>query len=61
MKRRELIKLLEAAGWKLDRSSGPHDIYHKPGASRPIPVKRQREIPDQIAQGILKQAGLGKG
>ncbi|MGI6654569.1 MAG: type II toxin-antitoxin system HicA family toxin [Christensenellales bacterium] len=60
MKRRDLIKLLEGAGWKLDRTGGPHDVYHKPGAPRPIPVKRQREIPDIIAQGILKQAGLKK-
>ncbi len=58
MKRKDLIRLLEAGGWKFDRSGGKHDIYWKDGASRPIPVKRHREIPEHEAKEILKQAGL---
>lgn len=58
MKRRDLIKLLEQAEWKLDRRGGNHDIYFKDDYTRPIPVPRHRDIPENVAKSILKQAGL---
>ncbi len=56
MKRRDLIKKLEAAGYKADRN-GDHAIYEKEG-SRPVQVPRHREINENTARAILKQAGL---
>ena len=56
MKRRDLIKRLEAAGYKLDRN-GDHSIYEKPGC-RPVQVPKHRELNEFTAQKILKDAGL---
>lgn len=56
MKRRDLIKLLEAAGYSAERN-GDHTIYEKPG-SRPVQVPRHREINENTARAILKAAGL---
>jgi mRNA interferase HicA len=43
LKRKDLINLLEANGWKYKRPGGNHDIYWKDGETRPIPVKRHKE------------------
>ena len=56
MKRRDLIKKLEAAGYRADRN-GDHTIFEKAG-SRPVQVPRHREINERTAKEILKQAGL---
>ena len=57
MKRRNLIKKLEAAGYKIDRDNGNHTIYEKEG-SRPVQVPRHREINENTAKAILRAAGL---
>lgn len=57
MKRRDLIKRLEAAGYRLARDDGDHTVYTKPG-SRPISVPRHREINERTASSILRDAGL---
>lgn len=57
MKRRDLIKKLEAAGYKVDRDDGDHTIYEKEGG-RPLQVPRHREINEITAKAILKAAGL---
>jgi len=57
MKRRDLIKLLEAGGFKLFRDDGPHSIYKALGKPR-IPVPRHREIDENTAKQIIKDAGL---
>jgi mRNA interferase HicA len=56
MKRRELVRKLEAAGYRLDRT-GDHAIYEKPG-SRPVQVPNHREINKFTAQAILEAAGI---
>ena len=56
MKRRDLIKKLEAAGYKLDRK-GDHKIYEKKGGN-PVQVPDHNEINEYTAKAILKQAGL---
>lgn len=56
MKRRDLIKKLEAAGYSADRD-GDHTIYEKAG-SRPVQVPKHREINENTAKAILKAAGL---
>lgn len=57
MKRRDLIKKLEEAGYKVDRDKGDHTIYEKDGG-RPVQVPRHKEINENTARSILKAAGL---
>lgn len=57
MKRRDLIKKLEAAGYQVDRDDGNHTVYEKDGI-RPLQVPRHREINENTAKAILKAAGL---
>ena len=56
MKRRDLIKKLEAAGYRLDRI-GDHAIYEKKGG-RPVQVPNHREVKDVLAKKILRDAGI---
>lgn len=55
MKRRELVAILEAAGFE-SRDGTKHETFYKDGIY--VRVKRHREIEDQIAKRILKKAGL---
>ena len=56
MKRRDLIKLLEINGWSFKRAGGNHDVYVK-GNEREA-VERHREIPEALAQAIIRRRGL---
>ena len=56
MKRKDLIRKLEATGYRLDRT-GDHAIYEKPG-SPPIQVPNHREINEYTVKTILKVAGI---
>ena len=56
MKRRDLIKLLEANKWWLKREGGNHDIYTNGIDCEPI--SRQAEIKEVVAQKIIKRRGL---
>ena len=57
MKRRDLVKKLESAGYSVARDDGNHTIYEKVG-SRPVQVPRHREINENTAKAILKAAGV---
>ena len=57
MKRKDVIKRLEANGWYLKRNGGNYDIYWNDEVRRPVPVKRHSEIPDREAQMILSKRG----
>ncbi len=57
MKRRDLIKQLSVAGYRIDRDDGNHTVYEKEGA-QPVQVPRHREINEYTARSILKTAGL---
>lgn len=57
MKRRDLVKLLESAGYRIARDDGDHTIYEKPGF-RSVQVPRHREVNENTAKGILRAAGL---
>ena len=56
MKRRLLIKALEANGWKLVRNGANHDVYRK--GNKTEPIERHREIPERLAKASLKRNGL---
>jgi len=56
VKRRDLIKYLQANGFSLLREGKKHSIYSK--ADRTIPVKRHRTLDRITANELCKQAGL---
>lgn len=55
MQRRKLVGILEANGF---RSLGGTNHEKFSDGSHMVLVKRHREIPDEIAKKILRQAGL---
>ncbi len=57
MKRRELVKLLKSAGFKLIRDDGDHSVYRKEHYPI-ITVPRHRELNEFTALSILKAAGI---
>lgn len=56
MKRSDLIRRLEKNGWYLLRNGANHDIYTNGKDIEPI--ERHREIPERLAQKIIKRRGL---
>lgn len=58
MKRRELIRQLNAAGCRLLRPGSRHDIYHNPANGRRQPVPRHNEIDEHLARHIKRYLGL---
>ncbi|GHU70895.1 hypothetical protein FACS189450_06040 [Spirochaetia bacterium] len=58
MKKLDLVRLLEEAGFQLARTEG-HEIYKKKGA-RSVSVPHHTEINEYTAATILKDAGLKK-
>jgi mRNA interferase HicA len=57
LKRRDIIKKLESAGYHMARDDGNHTVYERPG-SRPVQVPRHREVNENTAKTILKIAGV---
>lgn len=54
-KRRDLVRQLENSGFW---SNGGTNHEHFTNGKITVMVKRHREIPDEIAKRILRQAGL---
>ena len=62
MQSRQLIRLLQRNGWRLDRVNGSHHIFVHPEFDRPIPVAHpKKDIPKGTLNAILRQAGLKGG
>ena len=61
MKFSELVRALEAAGFKLVKQKGSVRYYSKPGVDGLIRVDfhGSREVPHGTCQAILKAAGIG--
>ena len=56
---KQLKKLLETNGWRLDRISGSHHIMIREGRrSVPIPIHGNAEIPRGLLNAIFKQTGI---
>ena len=53
MKRKDLIKKLEKAGFRFVRHGGCHDIYARGQEIEQIP--RHKEINEMLAKAILKK------
>lgn len=53
-----LLKLLEKAGWTIDRISGSHHIMKRDGQTIVVPVHGNADLKPGILNSILKKAGL---
>ena len=53
MKQWDLVKKLEAVGFKFARHGGNHDIYKRGNDEEKIP--RHREINERLAKAILRK------
>lgn len=60
MKAKELIKKLEAAGWKHERTNGSHKIFRHPDNPNnvSVPDHKGEELGKGILNDLLKLAGL---
>ena len=58
MKRRDIIKKLTQNGFRLERRGGNHDIYYNPKTKKTVPVGRHREIDENLAKEMFKEAGI---
>lgn len=56
MKRKDLIKRLEKAGFTLLRNGSNHDIYARGSEQETVP--RHKEINEITAKGIIKRRNL---
>lgn len=56
MKRRDLIRLLEKAGFRFEEHGGNHDTYKRGNDTEQIP--RHREIKETTAKKIMKKWNL---
>lgn len=56
----EMCKALERKGWTLERVTGSHFIYNRPGARRPVPVPKHgaRTLRKGTQRSIMREAGL---
>jgi mRNA interferase HicA len=55
LKRRDLIRHLEANGCELHREGARHSIYHNPAKRLASSVPRHSEIGAAVARAICKQ------
>lgn len=62
MKYRQLVKMIEADGWVLERTVGSHMQYRhptKPGTvTLPAGGRLAKDVPPGTLNSVLKQAGL---
>jgi predicted RNA binding protein YcfA (HicA-like mRNA interferase family) len=62
MKYRELIRIIEADGWCIDRTVGSHMQFRHPKKSGTVTIaaggKLGKEVPPGTLNSVLKQAGL---
>lgn len=56
MKRRDLVKKLEAGGFVFERCGGNHDVYSR-GKDKTV-IPRHKEINENLAKAILKKWDL---
>lgn len=55
----EIIKLIEAAGWELQRTKGSHHHFKHPTLKGLVTIPHpKKSLPMGTVKSILKQAGL---
>lgn len=57
MKGKDLVRLLQQNGWRIDRISESHHVMKKDSQTEIIPV-HNTDIPTGLLNAILKRTGL---
>jgi predicted RNA binding protein YcfA (HicA-like mRNA interferase family) len=57
---KELLRLLEGNGWKLDRISGSHHIMVKESKTLSVPVHGNKDLGKGLLTKLMKAGGLKK-
>ena len=55
---KELVKLLQREGWRLEHIRGSHHILRKEGKHVSVPVHAGRDLGKGLLARLLKEAGL---
>lgn len=58
MNGKQVIKLLEKEGWKLDRITGSHHLLAKDGKVVPVPVHGTADLGKGLIAAIQRQTGV---
>lgn len=58
MNGKDIIKKLQADGWRLDRINGSHHIMAKGGVAVPVPVHGNRDVGPGLVAAIARQSGV---
>jgi predicted RNA binding protein YcfA (HicA-like mRNA interferase family) len=58
MNGKQVIKLLEKEGWKLDRITGSHHLLEKDGKVVPVPVHGTVDLGKGLIAAIQRQTGV---
>jgi predicted RNA binding protein YcfA (HicA-like mRNA interferase family) len=57
---KELVKLCESLGCKLDRVRGDHYVMVKPGLARPVVFPKKNGLSEDIVLGVGRTLGLNR-
>lgn len=57
MKDKELLKLLQKEGWRVDRIKGSHHIMIRENKTLSLPI-HGKDVPTGLLNKLLKDAGL---
>ncbi len=59
IKPKEMVKILQKAGFSVRKQTGSHDILFKKGVRRPISIPiHPRDLPSGTQRAILRQAEI---
>jgi predicted RNA binding protein YcfA (HicA-like mRNA interferase family) len=62
VKVRDVLKLIEQEGWKLERIKGSHRQYRHPerpeAGTLTVPGHPSKDVPKGLLKAMLKQAGI---
>lgn len=57
---KELAKLCESEGCRLDREKGDHYIMVKDGLARPVVIPKKRDLGEDIVLSVGRTLGLNR-
>ena len=55
---RDLVRLLEKHGWRLEHVRGSHHVLRKEGKHLSVPVHAARDVGKGLLARLLREAGL---
>jgi predicted RNA binding protein YcfA (HicA-like mRNA interferase family) len=55
---RETRRLPERHGWRLDRVSGDHFVYRKPGVPQNLSIPEHREVKEALMRQLIRTMGI---